>query len=64
MDYRPKKSCVKWGHKSKYKHQFDVFHIDNLNNVSYSNLRTVCANCQDYCILKGSFDSDDLVPGF
>lgn len=64
--YRAKKSCDKCGHKSKYKHQFDVFHIDgNLNNVSYSNLKTVCANCQRVLHLEGVvWKQGDLVPDF
>ena len=45
--YRMKSECDKCGYKSKYKEQFNVFHVDgNLNNSRPSNLKTVCANCQ------------------
>lgn len=45
--YRMKLVCDKCGYKSKYKEQFNVFHVDgNLNNSRPTNLKTVCANCQ------------------
>ena len=45
--YRMKSECDKCGYKSKYKEQFNVFHVDgNLNNSRSLNLKTVCANCQ------------------
>ena len=45
--YRIKSECDKCGYKSKYREQFNVFHVDgNLNNSRPANLKTVCANCQ------------------
>jgi len=45
--YRPKSECEKCGFKSKHREQFNVFCVDgNLNNTKFSNLKTVCANCQ------------------
>jgi hypothetical protein len=45
--YRLKNTCDKCSFKSKYKEQFNVFHVDgNLNNSRPTNLKTVCANCQ------------------
>jgi hypothetical protein len=45
--YRKKTKCDKCGFTSKYKEQFNVFHIDgDLDNCKITNLKTVCANCQ------------------
>lgn len=45
--YRMKLVCDRCNFKSKYKEQFNVFHVDgNLNNSRTANLKTVCANCQ------------------
>jgi len=45
--YRMKNLCDVCGFKSRYKEQFNVYHLDgNLNNSRLNNLKTVCANCQ------------------
>jgi len=45
--YKLKNICERCGYTSKYSKQFNVYHIDgNLTNCRYSNLKTVCANCQ------------------
>lgn len=64
--YRAKSRCDKCGYNSKHKEQFNVFHIDaNLNNCSFSNLKTVCANCQRVLHLEGvTWKQGDLVPDF
>jgi hypothetical protein len=42
-----KLQCDVCGFKSKFREQFNVFHVDgNLNNSRPANLQTVCANCQ------------------
>lgn len=62
--YRQKEHCEKCGHKSKYKEQFNVFHIDgNLTNSRPSNLKTICANCQRVLHKEGvQWRQGDLVP--
>jgi len=45
--YRLRLTCDKCGFKSKYKEQFNVYHVDgNLDNNRLPNLKSVCANCQ------------------
>jgi hypothetical protein len=45
--YRQKAFCEKCGFKSRYPEQFNVYHIDgDLTNNRFTNLKTVCANCQ------------------
>jgi hypothetical protein len=52
--YRMKSECEKCGFKSKYREQFNVFHIDgNMNNTRFNNLKTVCANCQRILAKEG-----------
>jgi hypothetical protein len=44
--YKKKQTCDICGFKSIYLAQTTVFHIDgNLNNIAFSNLRTICLNC-------------------
>ena len=44
--YKKKNKCDICGFRPKYSAQTIVYHIDgDLNNVSFSNLRTVCLNC-------------------
>ena len=64
--YRQKLVCDKCGYKSKYKEQFNVFHIDgNLNNTRGTNLKTVCANCQRILHKEGTiWKQGDLQPDF
>ena len=45
--YKKKATCDKCSFTSKYSEQFDVFYVDgDPTNCRYSNLKTVCANCQ------------------
>lgn len=45
--YKKKTACDKCGYSSKYLEQFNVYYVDgNPSNCKYSNLKTVCANCQ------------------
>lgn len=45
--YVKKSVCDKCGFKSPYPEVFAVFHVDgDLNNCKFTNLKTVCANCQ------------------
>lgn len=45
--YAKKKVCDKCGFKSTLDNQITVFFVDgNMNNVSISNLKSVCANCR------------------
>ena len=45
--YVKKTNCEKCNYTSAHPEQFNVFHIDgDLNNSSFTNLKTVCANCQ------------------
>ena len=46
IGYRPKKSWDKWDTKANTNTNLTCFTLTIWNNVSYSNLRTVCANCQ------------------
>ena len=64
--YLMKSVCDKCGFKSKYKEQFNVFHIDgNLNNSRSANLKTVCANCQRVLHKEGTlWRQGDLLPDF
>lgn len=44
--YKLKPACDLCGFKAIYPTQYTVFHIDgNLNNTSFTNLRTICLNC-------------------
>lgn len=62
--YQKKSTCDKCGFTSKYKEQFDVYHVDgNKNNCKYSNLKTVCANCQRVLFkFKLPWTQGDLIP--
>jgi hypothetical protein len=64
--YRMKNQCDKCGFKSKYKEQFNVFHVDgNMNNTKPSNLKTVCANCQRVLAKEGiTWSQSALRPDF
>ncbi len=64
--YRMKLYCDKCNFKSKYKEQFNVYHVDgNLNNSRPTNLKTVCANCQRILHkLKLPWRQGDLKPDF
>jgi hypothetical protein len=44
--YKKSTECNLCGFKCLYHQQMTVFHIDgNLENVAFSNLRTICLNC-------------------
>jgi len=44
--YKKKTTCDLCGFKSLYPSQTTVYHIDgSLENVNFSNLRTICLNC-------------------
>ena len=64
--YKKKAACDKCGFISKYQEQFNVYHVDgDLTNCRFTNLKTVCANCQR--ILQksdGKWKQGDLRPDF
>ena len=64
--YKKKDKCDKCGFTSKHPEQFDVFYIDgNPANVRYSNLKTVCSNCQRVLHKEGvRWTRGDLTPDF
>jgi hypothetical protein len=64
--YKKKTACDRCGFSSKYSDQFNVFHIDgDLTNCRYTNLKTVCANCQRLLHkLKLPWKQGDLIPDF
>jgi hypothetical protein len=64
--YKQKNVCDKCGFSSKYKEQFNVFHLDgDLTNCRYNNLKTVCANCQRVLHTEGhKWKQGDLTPDF
>jgi hypothetical protein len=62
--YKKKSICERCGYLSKYAEQFNVFHIDgHLTNCRYTNLKTVCANCQRILHREGAkWRQGDLIP--
>jgi hypothetical protein len=64
--YKKKTTCDKCGFGSRVTEQFDVFHIDgDLNNCKFTNLKTVCANCQRLLHREGiRWKQGDLKPDF
>lgn len=64
--YNKKATCDKCGFSSKHQEQFDVYYIDgNPGNCRYTNLKTVCANCQRILHkLKLPWKQGDLRPDF
>ena len=64
--YDKKSQCEKCGYKSQHLEQFNVFHIDgDLNNCRFSNLKTICANCQRILQKEGvKWKQGDLLPDF
>ena len=45
--YKKKENCELCNFRAKSLRQLFVWHVDgNLKNVAWTNLRTVCANCQ------------------
>ena len=44
--YKKKTTCDSCGFHGQYPSQLTVFHVDgNLENVQFSNLKTICLNC-------------------
>ena len=64
--YKKKAACDRCGFKGEDSEQFDVYHIDgDISNCKYSNLKTVCANCQRILHkLKQPWRRGDLTPDF
>ena len=64
--YKKKTACDKCNYTSKYSEQFNVFYVDgNPSNCRYTNLKTVCANCQRVLHkLKLPWRQGDLRPDF
>lgn len=62
--YKKKTICDKCGFTSKHPEQFSVFYIDgDLTNCRYTNLKTICANCQRLIYkLKLPWKQGDLTP--
>jgi len=64
--YQKKTACDKCGFSSKYAEQFNVYFVDgDLKNCRYTNLKTVCANCQRILQKEGvRWRQGDLKPDF
>lgn len=65
--YRKKPCCEKCGFKAKYpEEQLRVFYLDgNLKNNSWSNLKTICLNCQQEIYkIRLPWKPADIVPDF
>lgn len=64
--YKKKSACDKCGFKSPESRIFNVFHIDgNLTNCRFTNLKTICANCQRILHSDGvTWRQGDLTPDF
>jgi hypothetical protein len=64
--YKKKAACDKCSFTSKYPEQFNVFYVDgDPTNCRYTNLKTVCANCQRILHkLKLPWRQGDLRPDF
>ena len=59
-----RKTTRQVGFKNGHWEQFSVYYIDgNLNNVRFSNLKTVCSNCSKILYKEGvKWKQGDLVP--
>lgn len=64
--YKKKTVCDKCGFKSTQLDVFNVFFVDgNLTNCRFTNLKTVCANCQRVLQKEGvKWKQGDLRPDF
>jgi len=64
--YKKKLVCEKCSYASKHTEQFNVLYVDgNLQNNRYTNLKTVCANCQRILQKEGvKWKQGDLRPDF
>lgn len=64
--YKKKPHCDKCGFKAKLPEQLGVFYVDgNLKNTTWSNLKTICLNCQQE-IFKSNLPwlTDPIQPDF
>jgi len=66
VGYAKKSHCEKCGFKFKLLGQSRVFYLDgNLNNNDWTNLRTVCLNCQEEILKsKTTWKPSTLTPDF
>jgi hypothetical protein len=66
VGYKKKAACDKCGFVSKHPEQFNVYYVDgDPSNCRFSNLKTVCANCQRILHkLKMPWKQGDLKPDF
>jgi hypothetical protein len=64
--YKKKPHCEKCGFKAKLPTQLGVFYVDaNLKNSDWSNLKTVCLNCQQEIYkLNLGWRQDSIRPDF
>lgn len=64
--YTKKSACDKCGFKSQNPEVFNVYFVDgDLTNCRYTNLKTVCANCQRVLQREGiKWKQGDLRPDF
>ena len=64
--YKKKNVCDRCNFKSPHQESFNVFHVDgDLVNCRFTNLKTVCANCQRVLHKEGvKWKQGDLVPDF
>ena len=64
--YKKKRKCELCGFKAQNPIQLDVFFVDgNLRNTTFTNLKTVCANCTKILYKEGfKWKQGDLVPDF
>lgn len=64
--YQKKSVCERCNFTSKHTEQFNVLYVDgNLTNNRYTNLKTVCANCQRILHKEGvKWRRGDLRPDF
>jgi hypothetical protein len=64
--YRPKEKCERCGFKFRLTEQSRVYHVDgNDQNTNWTNLKTVCLNCQqEISKLNSRWRPGDLLPDF
>jgi hypothetical protein len=63
--YKKKDKCEVCGFKAKTVKQLFVFHVDgNLKNTNWTNLKTICANCQIELINRVAWKPSPIVPDF
>lgn len=64
--YKKKPHCEKCGFKAKLPSQLGVFYVDgNLRNSEWSNLKTICLNCQQEIYkMNLAWRQDPIQPDF